>query len=239
MVLIASFPFIGSYITPSKNGLMHDKEYIYEVIDSYIKDHPGKIMRAMQQYSISQQQERQESRLKEVMVTHADNINNKQYPSFGTGLKVIEFFDYNCGHCKRMQPIIAEILEEEGVEYIFREIPLFGESSYLASSAALAVYMIDKEKYLTFNKALLEYRGDYTEEVIKDMVAGLGIDVVAFDQLRSGTEVQELISGSIALFKALNFGGTPTFIVGDKLIEGAVDINTFKQTLHEMKQTKH
>ena len=195
-------------------------------------------MTAMREYNIAQHQEMQDDTLKDVMVAHADNINNKQYPSFGKGIKVIEFFDYNCGHCKRMGPIVSEILKEEGVEYVFREIPLFGESSYLVTSSALAVNIIDKEKYLPFNKALLEYQGSYTEEVIKDMVNGLGIDFVEFDKIRSGSEVQELITGSISLFKALNLGGTPTFIIGDKLMEGAIDLNTFKQAIDEAKNNK-
>ena len=240
MLLIASFPFISDYLAENRSGITHDKQHVYDIIDSYLKDHPGKVMAALQDYNVSKQQTTKNEVLQSVLINYADNINSNKHPVFGESgaVRIIEFFDYNCGYCRKMKDTIENVLKNENVYYSFREVPLFGESSYLATKSALAVNSINKEKYLEFNKALLSYEGTYTEEVIKDIVNDLDINIEELEKVRDGEEVQELLDSNMELFRALKINGIPIFIIGDELIEGAVDLDTIKNMIKKMESKK-
>lgn len=234
MVLIATFPFISDWMAKNKTEVLYDKDHINSMIEGYIKDHPDQIMLSLQEYNKVQREDAYNIFVKNALEENIDKIKDDRYPTFGLkdGVRVVEFFDYACGYCKKMRSTIDDVIEGSNVYYTFREIPIInGSNSDIAVRAALAVNIIDKSKYLSVNKALLEYNGMYNDDVINGIVETAGIDQEEFNRVRESREVTDMLEDSIKLFNSLGINGTPAFIIGDELVVGAMDLKTLRDKI--------
>lgn len=137
---------------------------------------------------------------------------------------IIEFFDYNCGYCKKaMADIMAMMKADPKLRVILRDFPVLGPDSLDASLVALAARnQFAGDKYMEYHQALLSSKGrigrDRALEVAKDLGADMG---KLRKDLESG-EPRKLVDSTIRIADALKIGGTPTFVVGDSVIVGAV-----------------
>lgn len=133
---------------------------------------------------------------------------------------VVEFFDYNCGYCKRAAASVqAMIKADPNLRVVMREWPILSEGSVVAARASLAARK--QGKYEPFHWALMAMpRAD--EASVMKAAASVGIDT---DQLKTdmaGEDIDLHISQSRDLADALGFSGTPSFVIGDQLIPGYV-----------------
>ncbi|WP_424971849.1 DsbA family protein [Dinoroseobacter sp. S76] len=135
---------------------------------------------------------------------------------------VIEFFDYNCPYCRRAKPTVEGLIAaDSGVRVVFREFPILGDNSVLASRAALAAR--EQGKYEEFHWALMALSGRIGEAQIMNAAEEVGLDT---DQLRADMEsdaVTAHIETSMALAQSLGITGTPSFVVGETILPGLVD----------------
>lgn len=136
---------------------------------------------------------------------------------------MVEFFDYQCGFCKRMHADKDTAVANDGdVRIVYKELPILGPMSEVASRAALAARAQDK--YLEMHNALMTHNGRLSEAVIFDYARKLGLDV---DQLRAEMQseaVGEVLATNRSLARALNITGTPALIIGDGLYPGAMTL---------------
>ena len=156
------------------------------------------------------------------IVAHHDSIfNDKTDPTIGAGpIKVVEFLDYQCAYCRAATPAMKEFLAENpDVTLVVKEYPVV----HPPSSRALAAYALaafKEGKYAGLHYALL------TEEIKSqdDMNALLekaGVDPKAAHDTATSSTIADQIDKTIALGGELNITGTPTFIVGDRMVNGA------------------
>lgn len=135
-------------------------------------------------------------------------------------ITIVEFFDYNCGYCKRaMTAMQAVMANDPNVRVVFREFPILSEGSAYASRAALASRA--QGKYEEFHWALMSANG-LDEGSVMRIAAQIGLDV---DQLRTdmdAPEVAEHIATTRDVANALQFTGTPAFIIGDEIVGGYI-----------------
>jgi protein-disulfide isomerase len=153
-------------------------------------------------------------------------LNDPNAPYIGdadAGAVIVEFFDYNCPYCKRAAADVKALLAADNdVRVVYREWPILGEGSVFAARAALAARA--QGKYEEMHWALMELRGRAEEASIMAAARGVGLDV---DQLRIDMEsdvVMEHIATSNGLAQSLGFTGTPSFVIGDALVPGAVPL---------------
>ncbi len=136
---------------------------------------------------------------------------------------IVEFFDYNCPYCKRVAPEVAALLEnDKNVRVVYREWPILSTGSIFAARAALASRK--QGKYAEFHEALMNLRGRADETSVLKVARELGMDL---DQLRAdmdAPEVAEHIATTANLTKQLGFTGTPSFVIGENLVPGFVDL---------------
>lgn len=126
---------------------------------------------------------------------------------------IVEFFDYECGFCRRAQEPFNAMIEADGnIRIIYFELPILGETSYRAALAALAA---DRQGlYMPFHDAAIASSDRLTDETIFEIAAEVGADV---DQLRADMEDPEIagrIQANMQLGDALLVNSTPTYIVG-------------------------
>ena len=135
---------------------------------------------------------------------------------------VVEFFDYNCGYCKKAFAEIEQVrLKNPDVKIIFKEFPIFGPPSEAVSRVALAVHKIAPDKYYAFHAKLMEFKGEKTPEVLSNIAkeVGVNIDIKAeFDK----PEYAEKIKKDQELATSLGIQGTPGFIINGEIIPGYI-----------------
>lgn len=133
---------------------------------------------------------------------------------------VVEFFDYNCGYCKRALGDVAKLIEQETkVRFILKELPILSKGSEEASRVALAAKM--QGKYWEFHRAMLENSGQANEASALRVGEKLGLDMTRLKQDMTSAEVKKEIEDTRALAAKLGVQGTPHFMVADRVIPGA------------------
>jgi protein-disulfide isomerase len=145
---------------------------------------------------------------------------------------VVEFFDYHCPYCKAVAEPMAQLLKEDkGVRLVLKEFPILGEDSVLASHAALAA--VGQGKYWEFHQALMEHRGPFDMDVIKTIAAKVGLDPAKLEADMGQHQIEPLISANHKLAQTLDVSATPTFVIGDQVVEGAVPLEQLKALIQK------
>lgn len=127
---------------------------------------------------------------------------------------VAEFFDYQCGHCQAMAPIISAIIKANpNVRVVFKDFPVFpGSTSTFAARAALAANL--QGKYYQFSHALLSSDQPLTEQVVFNIAQQTGLNVAKLKIDMRRKNIYEQLSANIRLAKQLKLVGTPAFYIG-------------------------
>jgi protein-disulfide isomerase len=149
---------------------------------------------------------------------------------------VVEFFDYNCGYCKRAMSDMLELMKNDGkLKFVLKEFPVLGEGSVQAAQVAAAVRMQDKtggKKYLEFHQKLLGGRGQADKARALAVAKEVGFDVARIEKDMAGDEVKAQLEESFKLAEALGLNGTPSYVVGNDVVVGAVGLNTLKEKVN-------
>lgn len=154
---------------------------------------------------------------------------------------LIEFFDYQCGHCKAMNAVIKQLLaKDHNLKVIFIEWPIFGASSIDIAQAALAAR--EQDKYLEIHDALLSATKPFTSlgQILK-MAKSMGLNDKKLQQDMSSKKVQDILRNNRQLAKNLKLVAAPAFIFsnarGTKLdfILGQVDMVTLQKTIDKVR----
>lgn len=132
---------------------------------------------------------------------------------------MVEFFDYNCGWCKKGFPEVQSMIEsDKDLRFVLKEFPIFGEDSEYAARAAIAA--IKQGKYWDMHIAMFRHEGKITKDSVDEIAAGLGLNM---DQLRKDIEdpvTAEILVRNRNLAESLAINGTPAFIIDDRLVPG-------------------
>lgn len=155
----------------------------------------------------------------------------------GSGVNVVEFFDYNCPYCRQSLGATEDIQKKPGVRFVFKEFPILGEGSVYAAKAAIASIKQGDDKYVAFHNAMMSYPGRIEEMSVLAVAAKVGLDVDKLKKDMADPKVQETIDRNIALARTIGVTGTPAFIVGDELIPGAVDFPYLSKMVDEKKNS--
>ena len=143
---------------------------------------------------------------------------------------IIEFFDYNCGYCKRSFPELMDLISNDSdIKVILKELPVLGESSILASKYAIAAQK--QNKYFEMHQELINFSGQISTNDIKNISKTIGIN---FEQLKTDMNHDEtilIIRENYRLADLIGVRGTPAFIINKKLIPGAIGKNEMVKLL--------
>ncbi len=148
---------------------------------------------------------------------------------------LVEFFDYNCGYCKRMLPALVDLIETDpNLRVIFKEWPVLTDGSSEAARIAMGVLKVAPEKYLDFHVALMSQPGGSDgiggERALK-VVEDIGIDRAAVEAASKEPEVDEHIAENYKNAEDLGLRGTPSFVIGDGVIPGAVSFEALREKI--------
>lgn len=135
-------------------------------------------------------------------------------------ITIVEFFDYNCGYCKKALPDLANLVQtDKNVRVVLKEFPILSKGSEEASKVAIAARM--QGKYWDFHLAMLGLQGQANEASALKIAEKTGLDMARLKKDMTSAEVKKEIDDTRALAQKMGINGTPHFLVGDKVIAGA------------------
>jgi protein-disulfide isomerase len=151
---------------------------------------------------------------------------------------VVEFFDYNCGYCKRAAADLREMIKgDPKLRVVLRDFPVLGPESVEASLVAIAAKnQIKPDKYWEFHQKLLDGRGRVGKEKAIAVAKEFGADPAKLEKDMQSAEVRAAIEETMRIGDALKLQGTPAFIVGDEIIFGAVGEGPLKNAIASVRK---
>ena len=206
-----------------------------ELVLEIIRDNPEVVTQAV---SILQERERaqQAQAAQAALATHRDALFNQPHgPMLGNpdgAITIVEFFDYNCGHCRRSSRVIHDLLAADSqVRVVLREWPILGEGSRFAARASLAAQR--QGQYQAFHRALMDLPGQATEASVINTASTLGLDVERLRRDMAAAEVDAHLALSDQLARALRLTGTPVFVVGNTLVPGFISLERLQELVQQ------
>jgi protein-disulfide isomerase len=149
-------------------------------------------------------------------------------------ITMVEFFDYNCGFCKRALSDMLDLLKtDSNLKFVLKEFPVLGEGSVEAAHVAVAARMQDVtgKKYIEFHQKLLGGRGQADKAHALAVAKEVGFDMARIEKDMNSDEVKKTIDEDMKLADALGVNGTPSYVVGDEVIVGAVGIDALREKI--------
>lgn len=202
-----------------------DRTQVEAIVRDYILAHPEIIPEAM---------ERLQSKK---MASVVDQYRTELETPFAGGwdgardgdVVLVEFFDYACGYCKASLTDIDRLLAEDNrLKVVYRELPILSDESGEAAKASL--YAAKQGQYGSFHRALYA-AGRPSKDSIDAAARKAGFDPAALKQATQASDISAEIENNIRLAQALQATGTPTWVVGDQVLSGAVGYDALKDAI--------
>lgn len=135
---------------------------------------------------------------------------------------LVEMFDYNCGYCRQVVADVMALVEEDpNLRVILKEFPILSQSSVDAARIAILVGRSDVD-YQDFHTALFSSRGQVDTQAALAAAESLGLSRVSLELEMTAPDVSDALQRTYTIAQALGISGTPTFIIGDEVIPGAL-----------------
>lgn len=202
-----------------------ERARIEQIVHDYILAHPEILPEAMERLK--------DKRMAEAVNTHRKELETP-YAGAWEGAKdgdvtVVEFFDYNCGYCRASLADITKLVASDSrVKIVYRELPILSEESTLAARVSLLA--AEQGKYAAFHKALFA-GGRASKDSILAAATKAGIDRKAAETAITSNRYDPEIEANLKLAQELGASGTPTFVVGGKVLGGAVGYEALKEAV--------
>ena len=145
---------------------------------------------------------------------------------------VVEFFDYNCPYCRRVKPVVEALLKADpNVRLVYREWPILGEGSVFAARAALAAR--EQGLYAKFHWAMMGMNGRAEEASVLRIAEEVGLDIARLRRDMKAPQIEDHIQTSMRLTQALGLNGTPSFVIGDTVAPGLMDLAQLRAAVED------
>jgi protein-disulfide isomerase len=210
---------------------------IETIVRNYLIAHPEVLEEAMAE--LNKRQAAAEAEKHEAGVSkHADAIfNSPRGVTLGNkdgDVTFVEFFDYNCGYCKRAMADMLELMKADPkLKVVLKEFPVLSAGSVEAAQVAVAVRMQDPtgKKYLDFHQKLLGGRGAADKARAMAVAKEVGADMAKLEKDLVSPEVKATLEENMKLAEAMGMNGTPSYVIGKQVVIGAVGVDNLKEKI--------
>lgn len=200
-----------------------DRADIETIIKDYLMNNPEILYEVQTALEIKMEKEQAEKTKKAISENAKDIYRHPNAALAGNpdgDITVVEFFDYNCGYCKRGFSDLAKLIKADpNVRVVFKEFPILSADSEKAAMVALAAGQ--QGKYWDVHQKLISARGRATEESALKAAEEAGVDMEKLKADYKSDAVKNEIERVKTLAKTMGINGTPHFLVGDRSIGGA------------------
>ncbi|GHA12102.1 outer membrane protein [Devosia pacifica] len=211
-----------------------DPETLNPMIEDYLMADPSILQRMSAELETRMRTE-QQATARAALATYEDQIYNAEgdvvLGNPDGDVTLVELFDYNCGYCRQALPDLATLLAEDPeLKVILKEFPILSQESVEAARVAILVNEQDVD-YWQFHEALFTSRGQVNKQVALDAAQELGLSPVSLELDMNAERVAEVIQNSYEVAQGLNITGTPTYIIGDEIVPGAIGVDALREKI--------
>ncbi len=233
LVVASTFAVAAQSFSPAQRG------EIEEIVRSYLLRKPEVLQEVILELE-KRQSAIEAANAKAAVKANAELLfNSPRHAVAGNpqgDVTLVEFFDYNCGFCKRALSDLLELMKQDPkLRVVFMEFPVLGEASLDAARVAIAAHMQDKsgKKYFELRRKMLTHRGRIDKAQALASAEAVGLDVARIKRDMGSDEVRATIEETMSVAQALGLNGTPSYVVGDEVVVGAVGRDALKQKVNE------
>lgn len=200
-----------------------DKAAVEKIVKEYIASHGDDVLA-----SVTKAQE--DARLAEFR-----KIINANTPTLGPAdakVTVVEFSDFQCPFCSKVQDSIGKVRAEYGnkVRWAYKHLPLdFHPQARPAAYASAAAAR--QGKFWEFSKRLWASQQNIGEKLFVQIAQDLKLDMKKFDADRKSEQVKALVDADLLDAKRIEAHGTPFFVINGTPVSGALPPEAFKQVI--------
>jgi protein-disulfide isomerase len=203
-----------------------DRAEVEGIIRDYLLKNP-EVLLEVQDALVAKQKEEQRIAALGVIKDNKDQIFNSTFDGIvgnpNGKVTIVEFYDYNCGFCKRaIEDMKALTANDPELRFVLKEFPILGPDSQKASIVSMAFHKMMPEKYGEFHTALLGGQGRATEAAAIKIALSLGADEAKLRQHMADPDIPEAFSSTYDLANKLAITGTPSYVVGNEVVFGAL-----------------
>lgn len=205
-------------------------------IEDYLMNNPSVIRRTLE---LAAQQERAEAerRVAENYKNNIDELHNTDNSPFvgpkDAKITIVEFFDFNCGYCKRLAPAMMKVIKANpDVRVIMKPVAFLAPSSESAAKALLAAS--EQGKFIELYEGLLTHNGQITEDVINEKIKASGLDVTKTRDLMKSEKIVKNFEEIAKLSQKVEVRGVPTMIINGTPLQ-AYDQDQIQQVIDSLK----
>lgn len=210
---------------------------IESIIKNYLVTHPEVLEEASEELNKRQATaaaEKHQAAIKENAETIFNSPRGVVIGNKDGDVSFVEFFDYNCGYCKRaMSDMLDLIKDDPKLKVVLKEFPVLGPGSVEAAQVAVAVRMQDPsgKKYLDFHQKLLGGRGQADKARAIAAAKDAGLDIARLEKDMASPEARATIEENFKLAEAMGMNGTPSYVIGKQVVVGAVGLDALRQKI--------
>jgi protein-disulfide isomerase len=210
---------------------------IETIVKNYLVSHPEVLEEAMNELSKRQAAAEAEKHEASVAQNSETIFNSPRGVMVGNkdgDVTFVEFFDYNCGYCKRAMADMLDLMKSDPkLKIVLKEFPVLSEGSVEAARVAVAVRMQDPsgKKYLDFHQKLLGGRGPADKARALAAAKDAGLDVARIEKDLASPEVRATIEENFKLAEAMGMNGTPSYVIGKQIVVGAIGLDGLKEKI--------
>lgn len=210
----------------------YTKEELQKIILETILDNPKTIIQSIERMQAQQVEDEQRAARDNVVAYSTSLLNDPASPVAGNkkgDVTVVEFFDYNCGYCKRSLGEVLKLSQnDKNVRFVFKEYPVLAPSSETAARASLAMYALNPDRYFDYHAALFRLGGKFDEENLASVAEGMGVDTAKFLAKMKDPAITKHLEDNKQLAAKLGARGVPLFIIGTEVSPGAISYEMMK-----------
>lgn len=203
-----------------------DRAAVRQIVRDYLLENPEVMLEVQAALETKQAEEQRLAQLSTI-TEQSDEIFNASYDGLvgnpDGAVTVVEFFDYNCGFCKRAMADMDEMVKADpDLRFVLKEFPILGPDSRAAHIVSMAFRALHPDRYADFHRELLNGPGRASEDTALRVALELGADEAAMREEMKNPAIEESFAKTYELANALSITGTPSYVIGDEVVFGAL-----------------
>jgi protein-disulfide isomerase len=220
------------------------KQELGAFIKDYLVNNPDVLRSAIEALDKHDKEAADSERQKVVDTQSSALFSSKYQATLGNpkgSATLVEFFDYNCHYCKGALPDVTKLMKDDpNLKLVLKDYPVLGPGSVEAAKVASAVRnQLPGDKFWAFHAKLLGTHGPVGKAEALAVARDLGLDMDKLAKDMESPEVKSGLSEVMQLADALQINGTPTFVVGQDVVVGAVGYDQLKDKVDAVHKCGH
>lgn len=214
------------------------KAEIQKLFEEYLLENGEVILQSVNDYQGKLAEQQREEQNKKAQEFISSLKKQKNLPATGNkkgDITIVEFFDYNCGYCRKALNEIQTVLKgDDNIKVIFIDMPILGPTSLEAAKWSLAANEIGE--YFKFHQAVMEHNGPKEEQNLEKIAKDLGLDAKKMKKIKESDKIQKQIDENLLQARTIGISGTPGFIIGDEVSPGFIPAAQIKDIIAQARK---